>query len=134
MEFDTKVAIVVAEDLAQWQKLNVVAFLTSGVMSGDGASVGEPYRDGSEAEYLPLFAGASELFGKLGRDQSELPGLGQELLGNLRRFVTFASDRPHGRLRELVHRLAGDLLLFGRLERDHDVLLCRFSGFDTWWK
>jgi hypothetical protein len=54
MEFDTKFAIVVAEDLPQWQKLNVVAFLTSGVLSQDGASVGEDYRDASETSYLPL--------------------------------------------------------------------------------
>jgi len=54
MEFDTKFAIVVAEDLPQWQKLNVVAFLTSGVLSQDGASVGEDYRDASATTYLPL--------------------------------------------------------------------------------
>jgi hypothetical protein len=30
--FDTKIAIVVREDLATWQKLNVTAFLTSGVV------------------------------------------------------------------------------------------------------
>lgn len=54
MEFDTKFAIVVAEDLPQWQKLNVVAFLTSGVLSQDGASMGEDYRDASETTYLPL--------------------------------------------------------------------------------
>ena len=28
--FDTKISIVVREDLVTWQKLNVVAFLTSG--------------------------------------------------------------------------------------------------------
>ena len=54
MEFATKFAIVVAEDLPQWQKLNVVAFLTSGVLSADGTPVGEDYRDASETTYLPL--------------------------------------------------------------------------------
>ena len=54
MEFDTKLAIVVAEDLPQWQKLNVVAFLTSGVLSQDGPSVGDDYRDASDTTYLPL--------------------------------------------------------------------------------
>ena len=33
--FDTKIAIVVREDLAVWQKLNVTAFLTSGVVGSD---------------------------------------------------------------------------------------------------
>lgn len=54
MELATKFAIVVAEDLPQWQKLNVVAFLTSGVLSADGTPVGEDYRDASETTYLPL--------------------------------------------------------------------------------
>jgi hypothetical protein len=54
MEFTSKFAIVVAEDLAQWQKLNVVAFLTSGMLSEDGKPVGEEYRDASGNTYLPL--------------------------------------------------------------------------------
>ena len=29
-DFDTKVGVVVREDLARWQKLNVTAILTSG--------------------------------------------------------------------------------------------------------
>ena len=38
--FDTKISIVVREDLATWQKLNVVAFLTSGVVGANS----RPYR------------------------------------------------------------------------------------------
>lgn len=52
--FETKVAIAVAEDLPQWQKLNVVAFLTSGVLSNDSTATGEDYRDASDTTYLPL--------------------------------------------------------------------------------
>ena len=52
----TKVAIVVREDLATWQKLNVTAFLTSGFGSRYPDLVGEPYRDGSDVAYLPMFA------------------------------------------------------------------------------
>jgi hypothetical protein len=36
MRFDTKIGIVVREDLAIWQKLNVTAFLASGVAGGVG--------------------------------------------------------------------------------------------------
>ena len=43
--FDTKFAIVVRDDLAVWQKLNVVAFLASGVAAQFPALIGEPYRD-----------------------------------------------------------------------------------------
>jgi len=31
--FDTKIAIVLRDDLAVWQKLNVTAFLTSGIVA-----------------------------------------------------------------------------------------------------
>jgi hypothetical protein len=37
MTFDTKIAIVVRDDLAVWQKLNVTAFLTSGIVGASGA-------------------------------------------------------------------------------------------------
>ena len=37
--FDTKISIVVREDLATWQKLNVVAFLMSGVVGNYRAVV-----------------------------------------------------------------------------------------------
>src|SRR4051812_28390127 len=54
-DFDTKAAIVVRDDLAVWQRLNVTAFLASGIVAaaGDGA-IGEPYLDADDREYLPL--------------------------------------------------------------------------------
>ena len=54
MEFEAKVAIVVAEDLESWQKLNVVSFLTSGIVGQFPEMVGEVYTDQSENEYCPL--------------------------------------------------------------------------------
>jgi hypothetical protein len=53
---DMKLAIVVREDLATWQKLNVTAFLSSGFGSWHPDLIGEPYRDGSDVEYLSMFA------------------------------------------------------------------------------
>ncbi|MFB9903375.1 DUF2000 family protein [Allokutzneria oryzae] len=55
MAVRTKIAVVVREDLAVWQKLNVTAFLTSGVASGCPETVGEPYEDASGVKYLPMF-------------------------------------------------------------------------------
>lgn len=43
--FDTKVAILVREDLAMWQKLNVTAFLATGIAGAVPQAMGEPYRD-----------------------------------------------------------------------------------------
>ena len=54
-DFDTKVAVVVREDLATWQKLNVTAFLMSAVVADAGAGVvGEPYEDADGRRYLPM--------------------------------------------------------------------------------
>lgn len=54
-EFDTKVAVVVREDLATWQRLNVTAFVISGVVADAGAAaIGEEYLDGDGRRYLPL--------------------------------------------------------------------------------
>ena len=54
MQFDTKIAIVLDERLAGWQKANVSAFLISGISATDPALVGEPYVDGSGNRYLPM--------------------------------------------------------------------------------
>ncbi len=52
--FDTKIAIIVRNDLLVWQKLNVTAFLTSGVLGADAQLLGERYEDGSGVTYRPL--------------------------------------------------------------------------------
>lgn len=56
MDTHVKVAVVVRDGLATWQKLNVTAFLVSGLGSQHPDLVGKPYRDGSDVEYLPMFA------------------------------------------------------------------------------
>ena len=55
MRFDTKIAIVVRGDLAAWQRLNVTAFLASGVAACFGETIGKPYEDGSGHRYLEMF-------------------------------------------------------------------------------
>lgn len=52
--FDTKIALVVRDDLEVWQKLNVTAFLTSGVLGADADLIGEPYQDAAGGRYRPL--------------------------------------------------------------------------------
>ncbi len=54
-QFDTKAAVVVSDDLATWQRLNVTAFLMSGLAAQAGPSaIGEDYVDGDGRHYLPL--------------------------------------------------------------------------------
>ena len=52
--FDTKIAIVLREDLAIWQKLNVTAFLVSGIVAQLPAVIDEPYRDADGNLYNPM--------------------------------------------------------------------------------
>jgi hypothetical protein len=54
MTFDTKVAVVVRDDLPVWQKLNVTAFTISGIAGTDAELMGDPYEDGSGNVYLPM--------------------------------------------------------------------------------
>jgi hypothetical protein len=55
IRFDTKIAIAVRADLEPWQKLNVTAFLASGIAASSGELIGKPYEDASGHAYLQLF-------------------------------------------------------------------------------
>jgi hypothetical protein len=55
VRFNTKIAVVLRQDLAVWQKLNMTAFLVSGVAGTDADTIGEPYEDASGHRYLPMF-------------------------------------------------------------------------------
>jgi hypothetical protein len=55
MRFDTKIAIVVRAGLEQWQRLNVTAFLASGIAAANPETIGKPYEDGAGNTYTELF-------------------------------------------------------------------------------
>jgi hypothetical protein len=69
MTFDTKVAILVLEDLPVWQKLNVTAFLATGIAAAAPEALGEPYEDAGGRLYARMLgqpmlifaAGAADL-------------------------------------------------------------------------
>ncbi|HWD78644.1 MAG TPA: DUF2000 domain-containing protein [Kribbella sp.] len=54
-KFDTKIAVLLRDDLAVWQRLNVTAFLVSGIAGTHPEVVGEPYEDADDVRYLPMF-------------------------------------------------------------------------------
>jgi len=49
--FDTKIAFIVRNDLATWQRMNVVAFLATGAASAAPEILGKPYVDAHGREY-----------------------------------------------------------------------------------
>lgn len=55
VRFDTKIAVLLREDLETWQRLNVTAFLVSGIGSALPEVIGEPYADADGTAYLPMF-------------------------------------------------------------------------------
>jgi hypothetical protein len=54
IRFDTKIAVLVRDDLETWQRLNVTAFLVSGIVGAHPQLMGAPYEDADGTAYLPL--------------------------------------------------------------------------------
>ncbi|MDJ1371428.1 DUF2000 domain-containing protein [Gulosibacter molinativorax] len=54
VRFDTKVVVVLRDDVLPWQELNVTAFLMSGIATSEANLVGQPYRDADDNHYLPM--------------------------------------------------------------------------------
>ena len=67
--FDTKVAIIVRNDLTAWQRLNVVAFLATGVASAAPDAMGQPYVDAAGNRYGTLLGQPMMVF------EADLAGL-----------------------------------------------------------
>lgn len=66
--FDTKIALIVRDDLATWQRLNVVAFLATGIAAAAPEMMGEPYVDAHGRQYgnmagQPMLVFAADLAG-----------------------------------------------------------------------
>jgi hypothetical protein len=53
--FDAKIAVLLRDDLLTWQRLNVTAFLVSGLAATNSELTGEPYADADGTAYLPMF-------------------------------------------------------------------------------
>lgn len=63
MQFDTKIAVMIRADLQDWQKLNVAAFLTSGIAAAFPECIGAPYEDGSATRYHALIGQPILIYG-----------------------------------------------------------------------
>jgi hypothetical protein len=55
VRFDTKIAVLLRDDLENWQRLNITSFLVSGISRREPDVIGEPYVDADGTEYLPMF-------------------------------------------------------------------------------
>jgi hypothetical protein len=107
-QFDTKVAIVVRDDLATWQRLNVTAFLISGVTADAGRdAIGQDYLDADGRRYLPLLvqpvlvfeAGAAKL--RTVRERADRRGVTIAIYTN-EMFVTGNDDDNRAAVRAVA--------------------------------
>jgi len=55
VRFDTKIAVLLRDDLETWQRLNVTAFVVSGLGTAAPEVIGEPYADADGNTYLSMF-------------------------------------------------------------------------------
>jgi len=68
MQFETKIAVVLREDLAAWQKINVTAFVISGIAATVPGVTGADYEDASGNRYLPMLVQPVLVFAGSGAD------------------------------------------------------------------
>jgi hypothetical protein len=55
VRFDTKIAVLLRDDLLTWQRLNITAFLVSGIGTAIPEVIGEPFEDAGGMRYLSMF-------------------------------------------------------------------------------
>lgn len=71
MEFDTKIVVILRDDLLTWQKLNVTAFLMSGIGATQNI-IGEPYLDADGISYLPMSQQPIVVYSASGEEMKEV--------------------------------------------------------------
>ena len=79
--FDTKVAFIVRDDLATWQRLNVVAFLATGIAAAAPDMIGQPYVDAAGRAYGRMLVQPMLVFesDRAGLQAAHAIGLAREL-------------------------------------------------------
>lgn len=80
--FDSKIAFIVRDDLASWQRLNVTAFLATGIAAAAPEIIGEPYVDAAGREYGSISGQPMLIF------QGDLAGLQSAHRKGLERELT----------------------------------------------
>ena len=84
MTFDTKIAIVLRDDLESWQSLNVTAFIASALVGKNPTIMGENYEDASGILYLPMVVQPMMIY------QADIDGIRKAYTRALERKVELA--------------------------------------------
>jgi hypothetical protein len=70
----TRIALVIRDDLPVWKKLNVTAFLSSGIAACGEPLVGDKYVDADGRNYFPMFAQPVVVYGASAEDMRRVFG------------------------------------------------------------
>jgi hypothetical protein len=124
MNFDTKVAVVIREDLLTWQKLNVTAFTVSGIASLPDV-LGENYMDASGTTYLPMIKQPITIFSA---SREQIRDLYEQALSREVQFSIYTEDlfsTPHDEANRAAVRAvrSEDLRLVGMALRGRKKVL-----------
>jgi hypothetical protein len=115
MQYDTKIAIVIRDDLPAWQKLNATAFLSGGLAGPFPEIVGEPYRDGSGIDYGPMIRQPIMVFAGNGDDLMKVlnRALGRGLKPSIFTLDLFATMNDADNRAAVAAKATDDLDLAG---------------------
>jgi hypothetical protein len=89
MTFPTKIAVLLRDDLASWQRLNVTAYLASAIAAALPELIGEPYLDADGTRYLPMLGQPVMVFAG---DRDTLAAAHGRALDRGLRFAIFTHD------------------------------------------
>jgi hypothetical protein len=114
MEWETKVAVVIREDLQTWQKINVTAFTIGGI-AGIPGMLGKPYEDKDGKTYLPMLRQPVLVFSapkeKMHRVYER--ALAQDVTFSIYTEELFATSNDEDNRAEVKKVPSGDLNLVG---------------------
>ncbi|WP_038367965.1 DUF2000 family protein [Bosea sp. UNC402CLCol] len=115
MRYDTKIAIVVRENLATWQKLNVASFLAGGLVGASSELAGEPYQDGSGRFYGPLIRQPVLIFAATGEELTQVlqRAQGRGVRAHLYTYELFATGNDVDNREAVAAVATADLDLVG---------------------
>jgi hypothetical protein len=96
MLYATKTALVILDDLLPWQKVNIAAFLSGGLVHGHPDIIGEPYCDASGQAYAalirePIFVFAADAAG-LARTHGRALSRGLDIALYIREMFATSND------------------------------------------
>jgi hypothetical protein len=91
-QFETKIAVLLRDDLAGWQSLNATAFLVSGIAGTVPELLGEDYVDADGTRYLPMFGQPVLVFAG---DRETLSGAHSRALAHGLRIAVFTRELFH---------------------------------------